>query len=138
MEGNPVWVMGQDTIENPEPLDPLLLVSDAGAVRLAALQDGSGVTIARKNFSSHTMVYAAVPLHRSAVFRALFQKAGCVVMNNTPDATFSSANFIVLHTGTGGKRLLRLKNGITLELELPKIATLLFDARTGEEVLSKD
>ncbi|MDO8368145.1 MAG: beta-galactosidase [Saprospiraceae bacterium] len=138
MERNPVWVMGRDTVENPEPLDPLLLVSDSGAVSLAALQDKGGVTIARKNFPNHTMVYAAVPLHRSAVFRELLLKAGCAVLNKAPDATFASSNHVVLHTGTGGKRILRLKNGKTLELELPKIATRLLDAGTGKEVLSDD
>ncbi|MBK6996163.1 MAG: hypothetical protein IPH31_15020 [Lewinellaceae bacterium] len=84
------------------------------------------------------MIYAAVPFHRSTVFQDLLQKAGCKVLNNAPDATFSSDEFIVLHTGTGGKRGLHLKNGKTLELELPKIATKLLDARTGKEVLAKD
>ncbi|MFN0173369.1 MAG: hypothetical protein ACKVU0_01885 [Saprospiraceae bacterium] len=138
MKQNPVWIMGLDTIENPEPLDPFLLVSDSETEPLALLKENAGVAIARKNFPSHSMVYPAVPLHQSIVFQELLQKSGCKVLNNTPDATFSSADFIVLHTGTGGKRVLHLKNGEALELELPKIATKLLDAKTGKEVLAKD
>ncbi|MBK6996162.1 MAG: hypothetical protein IPH31_15015 [Lewinellaceae bacterium] len=51
MKQNPVWIMGLDTIENPEPLDPFLLVSDSGAESLALLQENAGVAIARKKLS---------------------------------------------------------------------------------------
>ncbi len=133
-DDKPVWIMGQDTVENPEPLEPLLFVSDREATTLAKLHGKGEAVIARKNFPTHTMVYAAIPLHRSAVFRTLLQEAGCWVLNDRPDATFSTADFIILHTGKGGKRNLRLKNGETLELELPIIATRLLDAKTGLEV----
>ena len=137
MQNKPVWIMGQDTLENPEPMDPLLLVSDSGAMPLAALQENGGVVIGRKKFLAHTVVYAAVPLHRSGVFRALLQAAGCNVLNDTMDATYSSSDFIVLHTGKGGKRTLQLRNGRVLEIKLPKIATKLLDAKTGLEVKMK-
>ena len=131
----PVWIIGQDTVENAEPLDPLLIVSDPAATTLATLQGGGSVTLARKTFPTYTSVYAAAPLHRSAVFRALLRAAGCMVVNNKPDATFSSSGYLVLHSGTGGKRTLLLKNGKQIELELPKMATRLLDAETGLEVL---
>ena len=130
----PVWIMGQDTVENPESLKPLFWVNDPEATPLAVLQGSNGVCMARKNFPTHTTVYAAIPLHRSAVFRALLQEAGCWVWNDLPDATFPFSDFIVLHTGKGGERILKLKNGKMLEMALPKIATRLLDAGTGLEI----
>ncbi|MFN0216836.1 MAG: hypothetical protein ACKVT2_21480 [Saprospiraceae bacterium] len=128
IEGKPVWIMGQDTIENPEPLDPVLLVSDPEAEALASLQKNGGILLARKNFPTHTTVYATVPLHRSSVFRALLQKAACAVWNNTTDATYIAADYILLHTREGGRRILKFKNGQTFELELPRNATRLLDS----------
>ncbi len=130
----PVWVMGQDTVENPEPLDPLFLPVDSEVGSVARFQGNSGSSIVLKTFPTHTTVYSAVPLHRSSVFRELLQKAGCAVINEAPDATFPTAAYILLHTGKGGKRTLNLKNGKTIGLELPKVATRLLDAETGLEV----
>jgi hypothetical protein len=134
-EGTQVWIMEQDTIDNAALIDPLWRISDPEAKPLATFQKNAGVAIAQKDFSDYSMVYSAVPLHGAKVFRGLLQQAGCQVMNAAPDVVYASDDLILLHTGIGGHKALKLKNGKVLELELPKTATRLFDSGTGLEVL---
>ncbi len=135
IEGNPVWIMEQDTIDNAAPIDPVWRIADPEAKPLASFQKSAGVAIARKDFSDYSMVYSAVPLHGAKVFRSLLHQAGCQLMNATPDVVYASDDLILLHTGTGGPKVLTLKNGKVLELDLPKIGTRLLDSGTGLEVL---
>lgn len=131
----PVWIMQADTIENPESLDPLLVVADQAAEPLATLRENGSVVLARKKYPTHTVVLASVPLHRSAVFRALLQAAGCRVWSEAPGCLYASDKHLLLHTGTAGKRTLYLKNGKNLNLELPKNVTRLLDVHTGLELM---
>jgi hypothetical protein len=110
-------------------------IADPEVKPLASFQKSAGVAIARKDFPDYSMVYSAVPLHGATVFRSLLQQAGCRVMNAAPDVVYASDDLILLHTGTGGMKVLTLKNGKVLELELPKIGTRLLDSGTGLEVL---
>lgn len=135
MTTKPVWIIRSDTIENPEPLAPLLLVADQNAEPLAILQQNGSVVLARKTYPTHKVVVASVPLQRSTVFRNLLQGAGCRLWTDAPGCLAVSSDHLLLHTGVGGKRTWHLKNGKTLELDLPKNATRLLDARTGLEVL---
>ena len=135
IEGNPVWIMGRDTIDNAAPIDPLWRIFDPEAKALASFQKNAGVAIARKDFYGYNMVYSAVPLHGANVFRSLLQQAGCQVMNTASDVVYASEDLILLHTGTVGPKVLTLKNGKVLELGLPKIGTRLLDSETGLEVL---
>jgi hypothetical protein len=137
MEGNPVWIMEQDTIDNAAAIDPMLLVADPEAKPLSKFQKNGGVAIARKEFSSHRVVYSAVPLHGAKVFRSLLQEAGCQVLQVAPDVVYAADDLMLFHTGTGGKKVLTLKNGKVLVLELPKIATRLLDSGTGVEALER-
>ncbi len=133
----PVWVMQSDTVENPELLNPLLVVVDQNIEPLAFLKQSNLVVLARKTYPNHKVVLAGVPLQRSTVFRNLLQVAGCQMWTDAYDSLCASNDYLLLHTGSGGKRRLCMKDGKTVELELPKNATRLLDVRTGEEVMKE-
>jgi len=137
ISAKPVWIMQSDTIENPEPLDPLLVIADREVEPLGILKESNSVVLARKTYSTHTAVLAGVPLQRSAVFRALLRAAGCQVWDDAPGCVFITDEHILLHTGSGGKRTLRLKDGKTVELDLAKNSTWLLDMRTGGAVMQE-
>ncbi|MEO6037070.1 MAG: hypothetical protein ABIQ93_01575, partial [Saprospiraceae bacterium] len=135
MPGKPVWICRADTIENPEPLQPWFSIDDRKAEPLAVLQENGHVVLASKSYPTHHVVFAGVPLQRSSVFRALLLAAGCRSWTDAPGGLAVSDQLILFHTGIGGKRLVNLKSGKTLELQLPKVATRLLDAQSGVEVL---
>ncbi len=134
MDTKPIWIIGKDTVENPEPLHPLLLVTDETAETLARMQGKTGVVLARKQFSTHTMVYSAVPLHRSSVFTSLLREAGCRVWEEASDGFYVSNQYLLLHAGKAGNRILNLENKQKTEIRLPGMATKLLDRSTGIEV----
>lgn len=134
----PVWIMGKDTIENPEPLQPFLVVRDESVDTLARLQETGEVVLARKAFPAYTMVYAGVPLHRSTVFRSLLQKAGCRVWTEGADAMSVNGPFLLLHGAKAGSRILHLENGKQLEWRFQGMATKLLNRRTGMEINWKE
>ena len=136
MATKPIWIMQSDTIENPEPLDPFLTVADFEWDPLAILQESGAVVMARKKYPSHSMVFTGVPLQRSNVFRSLFRQAGCQVWNEKSDGLMVTDSHILLHSGTGGKRMLHLKNGKILELKMVKNSTRLLNTHTGLEELT--
>jgi hypothetical protein len=116
-------------------IQPLAAIEDPSAELLGMLDSLGHPVIARKKFDTHTAVFAALPLHGSDVFRALFRAAGCHVYNAQNDFTYVHGNLLLLHTASGGERTLHLKNGREIRLALPGPATWLLDAETGEAVL---
>jgi hypothetical protein len=71
------WDMGDLHFKNPEKIQPFLTIEDHAAEPLASLQEMPAVVMARKKFPAYTAVYAAVPLHGTAVFKKIFEAAGC-------------------------------------------------------------
>lgn len=135
MAAQPVWIMAGDTIKNHEPLDPLLLITDQTVEPLAFLLASDRVVLARKTYPNYKSVLAGVPLHNSNIFRALLLAAGCRIWTDAPGCLAVSDKLILFHTSFGGKRLVNLKSGKTVELQLPKVVTRLLEVESGREVM---
>ncbi|MBX2892158.1 MAG: hypothetical protein KF734_14620 [Saprospiraceae bacterium] len=118
------------------PVQPLAAIEEPEAEMLGWL-DGAErhEVIVRKQFSTHTSVLAALPLHGSDVWREVFRVAGCHVYNEHNDFTYANGSLLLLHTASGGERTVRLRNGSTIKMDLSGAATWLLNAETGEVVL---
>lgn len=116
-------------------VQPLAAIADANATPLGILDSAGQVVIARKQFPTHTSVLAALPLHGSDAWREVLAAAGCHVYNRQNDFTYANGDFVLLHTASGGTRALRLRNGKTVQLDLPGAVTWIVDAETGEVVV---
>ncbi|MGH8020984.1 MAG: hypothetical protein ACREIA_22410 [Opitutaceae bacterium] len=79
--------------------------------------------------------FAIAPNTRGLV-RELGRKAGCRVVNERDDTTLHGAGILAVLTLDGGARTLRLPSGATIERDLPPRSTTVFDARTGEVLLT--
>ena len=117
------------------PVDPMVVINDPKATPLAYLGDSKEVIAAKKKFPDHTVVFAALPINGTDVFRAIYKEAGCHVYNETDDFTFCGTGLLLIHTKDGGNRTIYLKNGKTLHFDLPPKSNLLLDAETGEVIL---
>ena len=114
---------------------PLVAITMPGVEILGALEGTNQTVIARKKFTSHTSLLAALPMHSAEVWREVLRVAGCHVYNEQNDFTYAAGALVMLHTASGGARTLRLRNGREVRLDLPGAATWLLDAETGKVVV---
>jgi hypothetical protein len=117
------------------PVEPMVVVQDAQAQPLATRQGSGEVVVAQKSFPNFRSVVCALPLNGSDGFRQILRQAGCHVYNEQNDFTYAHSGLLLLHTASGGERVLRLRSGREVKLTLERGATLLLDAQTGEVVL---
>ena len=78
---------------------------------------------------------AATPPVDPAVWRRIFVAAGAHLYLDQNDVIHAGAGVVLMHTKTGGPRRLTLRNGKTIQLDMPPKSSLLFDAETGERLL---
>lgn len=116
-------------------VQPLAAIEAAGAETLGALDSTGHIVIARKKFDTHTSLLAALPVHGPDAWREILRTAGCHVYNEKNDFTWANSNLVLLHTATGGERIVRLRNGKSVRLDLPGAVTWVLDAETGEVLL---
>ena len=104
---------------------------------MATLGGRPDVVVARKNFPTHTAVYATLPVNGTDVFRKLLRDAGCHVYNDRNDFTYVNSGIMLIHSLDGGQRTIRLRNGKELNLTLPEKSNTVLDANTGEVLLKE-
>ncbi len=97
--------------------------------------DGSISAAWRRSDAATWWSFGVCP-NAPAVLRALGRRAGCHVLNDHDDATTLGDGLLMVHTLTGGERTLRLPNGRTFSVTLPARSTTLYDATTGEPLLT--
>jgi len=118
---------------------PAVIIKDATSTAIGWLANYKNeVVIAKKQFPTHTSIFAGFPLQKTDLFRAIFKEAGCHIYNDKNDFTYANAGLIMIHTTGGGARTIRLKNGKILNMILPKASTTLLNAETGEILLKTE
>ncbi len=116
-------------------VDPAVSIVDPKAKPLAYLDGTKTVITAKREFPGYKVVFAALPINESNVFRDLFRDAGCHVYNESNDFTYCNTGLLMIHVKEGGKREIKLKNGKAIDLDLPDRSTTLMDAVTGKIIL---
>lgn len=121
------------------PVKPLVVIQDKNSEPLAFLDsDLTGkkeVVVAKSRRTDHTVIFASLPLHDPSFFRHLFREAGCHIYNSDPDFTYANNSYLLLHSKDGGPKRILLRNGKSVDLNLPPFSTYLLNAATGEIVL---
>jgi hypothetical protein len=114
---------------------PMATIAEPGIEVLATLKNSDDVIAARKKLKGHTSVFSTLPIHDSDYFRDIFRKAGCHIYNEVSDFTYANSGLLMIHTKEGCERSIHLKNGKTLNLNIPPYSTWLMDAESGEVLL---
>jgi len=111
---------------------PMVTISDQKSEVLARLKNGGQTVAVRKNLKDYTSVFSTLPIHETDFFRELFRKAGCHFYSEANDFTYANSGLLMIHTKDGGERKINLKNGKSLNLNIPPYSTWLLDAESGE------
>lgn len=113
-------------------VQPMVTIDDQKSEVLSRLKNGGQTVAAKKSFKDYTSVYSSLPIHETDFFRELFREAGCHIYSEANDFTYSSSGLLMIHTKDGGERKIQLKNGKSLNLNIPPYSTWLLDAESGE------
>jgi len=129
--------IGNILVQTPEgQCTPLFKVNDKNARPYGYFKSNNNTAFAKKRLNDHTSWYIAVPPTDPGLMRYIFECSGAHIYHNTSDIIYSGNGIITYHTKNGGKRLLKLKNGKAITLDLPKQpTTVLIDSETGEEIV---
>jgi hypothetical protein len=114
---------------------PLATISGETIEALATLKNNGQIVAARKKLKDCTSVYSTLPIHETDFFREIFRGAGCHIYSDANDFTYSNSGLLMIHAKEGGERIIFLKNGKKLPLNIPPYTTWLLDAKSGEVLL---
>ncbi len=130
------WRMDTLELDTPERVGPVWGIDDPAAEALARRSGpDSSVVVAWKETDWGAAVCATVPLHGKAVWRAIFQKAGCHIFAGSDDFVFAADGFLLYHTAGSTARRITFTNGKYVEVWGKRTLTWFFDAVTGDLIL---
>ena len=116
-------------------VEPLFAVQDPDAVALGVIEGSDSVGLARKGLEHHTSWYASVPLRGHNLLRFLLREAGAHIYSDRGDVIYAGNGILCVESAEGGSRILRLRNGKNINLDLPANSTTVLDAESGERQL---
>ncbi|MDR1601183.1 MAG: beta-galactosidase [Tannerella sp.] len=118
------------------PISPLFAIDDPQVEVLGYYRDSQTAAIAQKKQAGYTVVYSALPLRDPDLMRRLFREAGAHIYSDSNDVIIAGGGIVCLATkeDAGGKRILRLRNGQKVELEMAPASTVILDAQTGRRI----
>ena len=118
------------------PVAPLFEITDKEVQILGRYKDLKVAAVAMKKQKDYTVVYAALPLRNPDLMRDLFRVAGAHIYNEASDVVIAGGGIVCVATkeNEGGHRLIRLRNGKNVELEMKPGSTVILNADTGTKI----
>ncbi len=118
------------------PVTPLFEINDRNADILGRYKGLDAAAVAKKKQADYTVVYAALPLRNPDLMRELFKEAGAHIYNDANDVVIAGGGIVCVATkeNEGGRRVIHLRNGKNVELEIKSGSTVILDAQTGEKI----
>ncbi len=115
------------------PITPLFAVTDPDAEILGRFAKTGEPAVARKLFSNFTSWFVTLPAKGIEPLREILRRSGAHVYSEQGDIVYAGGGILAVHTKTGGRHAVVLRNGNSLSFDLPEGgATLVLDSSTGE------
>jgi hypothetical protein len=112
-------------------VNPLLVVQDNTAITLGKIEGTDYAAFARKKYPGHTSWFLSLPPASPELWRYIFSSAGAHVYNNSGDIFYNGSGFMTVHTSSGGKRIIKLRSGKEIDIELLPNSTTVLDENSG-------
>jgi hypothetical protein len=116
-------------------IHPFLQITDKKAEALGVREATKEVVVAKKAFSDHTVWFSTYLFNKPEIFRHIFKSSGAHIYGEGNDVFHDDGRLLMIHTKTGGKKIIRLRNGNELPLELKPETTVYVDSNTGAILL---
>ncbi len=113
-------------------VNPLFIANDDKAVVLGTINGTNNAGFVKKQFQNHTSWFTSLPPTDIALWKYVFKQSGVHIYNDGQDVVYGGKGVLTVHTAKGGQRILHLKNGKNILLDLPQNSTTVFNAFTGE------
>lgn len=114
---------------------PLYSIADPAATIYGTYAHDSSAAFGKKDLGDHTSWFIGLPPTDYNLLKFIYRSAGANIYNDDKDIFYGGAGIITMHTKSGGKKTVHLKNGKTVALDLPAgAATVLLNSTTGEVV----
>ncbi len=114
---------------------PTFQVVDGEAEVLGYYGGSREVALARKPVGGTTVWYSALPLKNPSLLREIYRQGAAHIYNEKNDVLHADSTILWLHTETGGRRELSLRNGKQVGVDLKPWSTVILDADSGESVM---
>lgn len=117
-------------------VSPLFEIVDPNVEVLGTYKGLDQTAVARRRAADYTVVYSALPLRNPDLMRELFREAGVHIYNDRDDVVIAGGGIVCVATRAdeGGKRVITLRNGKAVELEMASGSTVILDAESGEKI----
>ena len=116
-------------------VQPCFAVIDKTVESLGVINSAQQTGFARKNEKDFTSWFISLPPASPSLWRYIFQQAGATIYNNSGDIFYSGGGILSVHTASGGKRNIQLKNGKSISIQLPSNSTTLLHPENGNIIL---
>ncbi len=124
------WELGKKTFS------PLLAVNDPQAKILGNFMGTTNGAFARKDLKEHTSWFISRPPTNEKLLQYIFKEADAHIYNEIGDIFYAGHGVLCFHTKAAGKHSVTLKNGLKVELDIPKGGgTVVLDSETGKKVM---
>jgi len=119
-----------------KPFAPVFTITDDEATPLAEYVESGETAAAKKTVADATSWIIGLPPVEKDHVRRLFESCGVHFYAEPGDIFYSGGGALVLHSKTGGRKNIVLKNGRSVSLTLPPGAnTVVLDSDSGELLL---
>jgi hypothetical protein len=115
------------------PFEPVFSVQAPNMTTLGTYTETGEAAIARKQDAHSTSWYIGLPSQNVDPLRTIFNEIGVSRSDKMGDIVYGGGGIVVLHTKLGGKRVISLKNGKKVPLDLAEglVHTIVLDSETG-------
>ena len=113
-------------------VSPLFVADDDKVQVLGTINGSSNAGFVKKQLKNHTSWFTSLPPADIALWKYIFKQSGVHIYNDNEDVVYSGNGVLSIHTAKGGQRMIHLKNGKHIVLDLPQNATVVLDAVTGK------
>ena len=114
---------------------PTFQVLDGEAEPLGYYVGSREVAMARKKVNGADVWFCALLLRHPSVMREIFRRGGAHIYDERNDVLHAGGPVLWVHTETGGKRVLKLRNGKQVEMDLVPWSTVVLDADSGKPLM---
>ncbi|MCU0393301.1 MAG: beta-galactosidase [Thermoflexibacter sp.] len=116
-------------------LNPLFEIVDSKAQTLAQIPATKQVVVAKKELKNYKSVLCTLPLNEFAVFRTIFEQAGCHIYNSQDNFVYANSGLLLVHSAVAGEKKIVLKNGKILNINIERAGNILINTDTGEVLM---